>query len=104
MLGMSSYGFSNLQNFGFNFVERLRDIRNIFVASACELSAGCNDFTNQVFLTNDFEVIRGIRGGRCTEDIRDDCRAADRVELSVVTQSLGEGDQITGLIMVPALD
>src|SRR6266508_6937308 len=97
--------FAHGENALFHFVEQIVYLVLFLVSTANALGGGRNDFTQNVFVANDVEVVPDICGCRDKgEKAGDKCRAADAVEKMPITQHLCERNQVDRLRRVPKID
>src|SRR5437867_9519312 len=89
----------------FHFVEQIVYLVLFLVSAAHALGGGGNDFAQDVFVANNFEVVPDVCGGwNKGEQTRDEGRAAYAIEKMPITQHLRERDQIDCLPGVPKID
>src|ERR1041385_6390084 len=94
--------FAHGENALFHFVEQIIYLVLFLVSASNTLGGGGNDFTQDVFVANDVEVVADVCSGwNEGEKTSDKCSAADAVEKVPIAQHLSKRDQVDRLSRIP---
>ena len=97
--------FEDGEDLGFRLGQQFARIGGLIVGVAEDLGRGVNEIADDRFLADDFGIPDGVGGGRhVLDDVDEERRAADHVELAGGAESLDEQRQVDVLARVVHLE